>query len=221
MDTQRAAEELKVIRQLMERPVRYSTQSGLAGIIAGLAAVAGLCVDLYNWSHSETHQEAMERNMLVWAGVLVVAVAGVLVLTRIRERRQSMPLWSPIKARIARTVLPPCLAGIALTFATVHFFLQTGHIEQGYLIPTIWMVFYGLACWQLGEFSVREVRWLGAAFLLAGVVTAFVFQGYPGLLANISLFGLPGFLFPYIALGVSFGGFHILYGIVVCIRHGG
>ena len=45
MDTERAVSELKIIRQLMERPIRYSTMSGLAGIWAGSMALVGLALD--------------------------------------------------------------------------------------------------------------------------------------------------------------------------------
>jgi hypothetical protein len=66
------------------------------------------------------------------------------------------------------------------------------------------MLFYGVACWQVGGFSLGEIRIMGAAFILAGIVSAGWLQPYP-----------------YWALGFTFGGFHIVYGIVVWIRHGG
>ena len=72
------------------------------------------------------------------------------------------------------------------------------------LVPGLWMLFYGVALWQVGLLSPVEVRLLGAAFLLAGLATAMWFQ-----------------LHPYWALGVTFGGFHVVYGAAVWIRHGG
>ncbi|KPK84728.1 MAG: hypothetical protein AMJ81_04865, partial [Phycisphaerae bacterium SM23_33] len=66
------------------------------------------------------------------------------------------------------------------------------------------MLFYGVALWQVGEFSVREARVLGAAFILAGLAAGAFLQPYP-----------------YLTLGVSFGGFHIAYGAVVWMRYGG
>ncbi len=41
MDSDRAAQEIRIIRQLMERPVRYSTMSGLSGILAARRNDAG------------------------------------------------------------------------------------------------------------------------------------------------------------------------------------
>ena len=54
--------------------------------------------------------------------------------------------------------------------------------------PAIWMLFYGVALWQLGEFSPVEVRLLGVVFLAAGLVSAGFFQASP-----------------YWALGLTFG----------------
>lgn len=215
MQPEKAAEELSIIRKLMERPVKYSTQSGLAGIWAGLMALCGLGIDLMNWRRAETFHQAVFWNIGVWVGVFLLAVGGVLVLTRIRERRQNMPAWSGIKARILKAIAPPFIAGVGVSAAIVarwYFIWANAHtdmevhaaIAQGYLIPAIWMLFYGLACWQVGEFSVIEIRVLGATFIVCGLLTALFFQNYP-----------------YEALGISFGGFHLLYGLVVWLRHGG
>ena len=206
MDSNRAAQELAVIRELMERPIRYSTQSGLSGIWAGCMALLGCFAD---WSISERFAErdphrAFWLNMGVWAGVFVLAFLGSTVLTRMRERRQDMPFWSSVKRRILLTILPPFAAGVGLTLVIAgRWYTSTGPDSWG-LIPAIWMLFYGVALWQLGEFSHVELRVLGVAFIAAGLVAAAFLQ-----------------IRPYMALGVTFGGFHIAYGAIVWARHGG
>ncbi len=211
MDAERASEELKVIRQLMERPVRYSTQSGLSGILAGLAALGGVAAD---WSISRRLQPkaAFWVNLAVWAGVFVVAFTAVTALTRLRERRRGMPFWSPVKMRILRTILPPFAAGVGLTLIIAfRWYLRKPPNEWG-LIPAIWMLFYGVALWQLGEFSVREIRALGVAFLVAGLAAAIVQHAIPGMADGSAL---------YLMVGVTFGGFHLCYGVIVWMRYGG
>lgn len=203
MHTERAAEDLRVIRQLMERPVRYSTMSGVSGILAGGAALAGLAGDRYV-SSQYPPDLAMWIVMFVWAAVFAVAFTGVVVLTRLREISQNMPFWSPVKRKILLTILPPFVAAVGLTLVIVfHWYLGIGPNQWG-LIPSIWMLFYGVACWQVGEFSIKEIRLMGAAFILAGLIAGGFFQ-----------------IYPYVALGITFGGFHIVYGVVVWIRHGG
>lgn len=217
MDAQKAAKELTVIRQLIERPVRYSTASGLSGVLAGLAALAGVWFDytitpriaerLYE-ADPETLASALDWEFIVaagvWAVVFGVAFLATIILTRIRERRQGMPFWSAIKWKILRTIALPFVAGVGLTFALYLQWLSPHNFNQVGLIPAVWMLFYGLALWQFGEFSVAEIRVLGVAFVLAGLVTATSLQGYP-----------------FHCLGATFGGFHIVYGVAVWIRHGG
>jgi hypothetical protein len=213
MNAEQAAAELKVLRALMERPIRLSTMSGLSGILAGCAALAGLAAD---WQVSntvnDTHQ-AFWINLIVWAGVFVTAFTSALVLTRLRERRQNMPSWSPVKARILRAILPPFVGGVALTLAIAcHWYTLTGPNEWG-LIPAIWMLFYGVALRSVGEFAPPEVGGLGIAFLAAGAVCATFFQyAIPGLAPQMT---------PYFTLGLTFGGFHLVYGAVVWKRYGG
>lgn len=203
MKADKAAAELKVIRQLMERPIRFSTMSGLSAILAGCAALAGMAVDWYAWKNN-TPKTAMWIRLGVWAAVFVVAFVGVVVLTRIRERKRDMPFWSDVKRRILMTILPCVVAGMGLTLVIVYRWHCGITPGQWGLIAAIWMLFYGVALWQLGDLSVIEVRLMGVAFILAGLVCAMWFQVHP-----------------YWSVGVTFGGFHIVYGTVVWIRHGG
>ena len=217
MDAQKAANELTVIRQLMERPVRYSTASGLSGLFAGLAALAGAWFDyhitpriaqvLYD-ADPETLASAEDWEFIVaagvWAAVFGVAFLATIILTRIRERKQGMPFWSPVKWKILRTIALPFLACVGLTFAMYYRWTLPHAFPQWHLAPSIWMLFYGVALWQLGEFSIREIRLLGVAFVLAGIATAACLQDYP-----------------FQCLAATFGGFHIVYGVIVWMRHGG
>ncbi|MHC4984944.1 MAG: hypothetical protein ACYTFO_02185 [Planctomycetota bacterium] len=215
MDANKATEELAVIRQLMARPIRFSSMSGLAAIQAGVWALIGIAGDYWAFRRLRDPREALLVGGAIWAAVFVLAVVGVLLLTRRREIAQGMPFWSPVKRRILSTILPPFVAAVGLTLIICARYAMTysgkGYpillewdLIQGYLIPSIWMLFYGVALWQLGQFSPGEVKVLGAAFIAAGLATALLWQGYP-----------------YWVMGITFGGFHILYGLVVWIRHGG
>ena len=211
MDADKAAENLTVIRQLMERPIRYSTMSGLSGILAGVAALGGVAADA--WVCDNLPNNALWINLLVWAGVFTVAFASSAILTYIRERKQNMPFWSPIKRRILMTILPPFVAGVGVTMAIVYRSCIGDGPNQWGLIPPLWMLFYGVTLWQIGLFSAGELRAMGAAFILAGLISGCFFQySIPELTPGTA---------PYWTLGVTFGGFHIVYGTVVWIRHGG
>ncbi len=202
MEADKAAVELKVIRELMERPVRYSTMSGLSGILAGGAALLGVGLDIYLRGLLAV-EDVLAASMCVWMGVLVAAFLSATILTRLRERKQDMPFWSSVKKRILLTILPPFVAAVVLTLAIV--WRHQGGLDECEwgLIPAIWMLFYGVALWQVGESSVIDVRILGAAFMLSGAAAGFVVGQ------------------PHWTLGITFGGYHIVYGIFVWVRHGG
>lgn len=212
MNPDQAARNLEVIRQLMERPVRYSTQSGLAAIFAGGVTLVGMAADWYFYKLFGPGHRAFWVNLLVWAGVFLLALAGTLGLTRWRELRQGMPFWTPAKRKLLLTIIAPFVAGVGLTVAiAARWYLNTDDIgelssraNQWGLIVPCWMLFYGLACWQVSQYSTREIGVLGAAFIAAGLVAAGFFQ-----------------MHPYWTLGVTFGGFHIAYGIYVWVRYGG
>ena len=215
MNTEKAATELKAIRQLMERPIRFSSMSGLAAIQAGGWASLGLAADWLIFGALSGAKEAMLAGVAVWAGVFVLSLLGVLVLTRRRERQQGMPSWSPVKRRILATILPPFVAAVGVTTIIGLRYIHaettgaasaelTWLVGPGQLIPAIWMLFYGVTLWQLGQFSPIDVKVLGLAFIAAGLVTASLWQGHW-----------------YWTMGVAFGGSHLVYGVIVCIRHGG
>lgn len=212
MNADRATAELKVLRELMERPVRLSTMSGASGVLAGLAALAGVFADMYVSGHY-LPRPATCINVFVWAGVFAAALVGDIILTRIREKKRGMPYWSSIKRRVLLTILPPFVAGVGLTAAIGYrWWIGEGPNQWG-LIPAIWMACYGLAAWQVGEFSIPELRILGAAFILSALVVAGKYQyDIPGLAEGNAC---------YWTLGTTFGGYHIIYGAVVWIRHGG
>jgi len=203
MDPQRAADELRTIRELMERPIRYSTMSGLSAILAGLAATAGVLADCYISDHYP-RQTAFPANGLVWLGVFLTALVSNVALTRIRERKQGMPFWSSVKRRILLSILPPFVAAVGLTVVIACRWNQRDGPNEWGLIPAIWMAFYGVALWQVGEFSIVPLRVMGAAFVLAALPTAAIWQTWP-----------------YVPLGVTFGGFHIAYGLIIWRRYGG
>jgi hypothetical protein len=200
MDTEKATQELAIIRQLMERPVRLSTLSGAAGFFAGLCALGGVVADASLWQTFPAQGALI--TCLVWGTVFVVASAGVLAISHWRERREGLPFWNTARRRVARSCIPPYLAAGGLTAAVLILWLR-GEQDLWGLIPAIWMICYGQACWNVGEFSLTELRVMGGAFILSAVAAMFL-QDYP-----------------YPVMAVTFGGYHLVYGVVVWIRHGG
>ena len=214
MNGDRASEELKIIRALMERPIRYSTMSGKSAILAGLAALVGLLIDWQVWEAAtwSTFGTALVLSGVIWTGVLLTALTGTILLAWLAERRRGLPFWTHAKRRILAMILPIFLASTGLTAGIVlHCWRKggseaTGGSELWVLIAPGWMLFYGVALWQLGLVSEKVVRVLAGAFLAAGVACCLV----PALLYN-----------PVLSMGLTFGGFHLVYGGYVWWRYGG
>ena len=212
MDAPQAAEQIKVIRELMERPVRCTTHSGASAVWAGLVSLAGVAADAAISARFAPY-EATAINMFVWLAVFAAAFAGAVALTRRRARKEGRTFWTTARNRALRAIVPPFLAGGGLTAAIVYRWVAGVGPNQWGLIPGIWMTFYGVALWQIGEFSIRATRILAGAFILSGIVAAAVFQyTIPGLTEGTA---------PYWTLGITFGGYHLAYGAIVWIRHGG
>ena len=66
------------------------------------------------------------------------------------------------------------------------------------------MLFYGLALISASTISLRELFVMGIGFIIAGIVTMFALTDHPMLM-----------------MGISFGGFHLIYGVYMWVRHGG
>jgi hypothetical protein len=195
-----ARENLRIIRQTMERSTKYSTLSGLSGILIGIVAIIGVAVTRAMLSRVwlTAHPAFRPETVIVvgWAVAAVVAIGIEFVANKRRAVRVGKHLASPLGAHIIVAALPSFFIGAVLTaFLALHGLI--------YFIWGAWMICYGLAICAVGLFSVRMVSYLGMAFVLAGAVTLF-------LPPDVQL----------TMMAAAFGGFHILYGTVMARRHG-
>jgi hypothetical protein len=203
MPVRQAEENLRVIRELMERSTRYSTFSGLSGVCAGLVSILGCLVQRF-WVLSLPPAARNGAFLATWSTVVALAVGIDYLLTKRRAPLVGKTINSRLGRQMFLASFPGLFAGALLTL----FFLQHGMME--YVYP-FWMLSYGIAVSAVGLFSQREVGRLGAAFLATGVLALAVDALQIGLRA-----GTVGL----ILTALSFGGFHILYGVTVARRGG-
>lgn len=194
-----ARENLRVIRQTMERSTKYSTLSGLSGVLIGLVAIAGVVATQITLAQTPALRDSTAGALYlagIWLPALALAVTIEFLCNKRRASRVGKHLFSHLGAHILVAAAPAFLAGAVLTlFFSLHHLL--------FYIWGVWMLCYGAAICAVGLFSVRPVSVLGAAFVVAGALT---------------------FLLPVSAqltmMAVTFGGFHIFYGILMARRHG-
>lgn len=197
-DAREAEENLRVIREMMERSTRHSTFSGASGIFAGAISIAGCLLNyLLNSqfaAHEITFPQYSARFVILWALVTVSAIGMDYLLTKRKAASVGKLIWSRLGKQMVTASAPGLGTGVLLTL----------FCWQKHLLPEIypfWMLCYGTAVCAVGLFSQREVMLLGRAFLMAGAITFLLLREA----------GLP-------MMGVTFGGFHIIYAVVVAQR---
>lgn len=197
MDTGQAEENIKVIREIMERSTKYTNFSGLSGIFAGLLALAGCAASIlvaYSclwWSGAVWH-------VLIWVSVFLAAIAQDAFFANRKAKRNGERLLNPASIQVIKAVTPGVLAALILSIRA----LQMGEWNS---IPAIWTIGYGVADCAAGMFSVPEVRIFGIVQLITGSIGLFLCSALP---SGIWLMAL------------SFGVYHILFGFWLSRKYG-
>lgn len=197
MNRVEAEENIKVIRDIMERSVRYTHFSGLSGIIAGMLALLGCAATIWVAWHNIWWWE-IPSYIGIWVAVFVLAVAQDAFFAHLKAKRNGQSILNPATFLVIKAVLP----GIILAMVTSIRALQLNELDA---IPALWALGYGVAASAAGMFSVKEVRVFGLVQLLTGAVGLFLFSDW---FASIYL------------LAVSFGLYHIIFGIWMWRRYG-
>jgi hypothetical protein len=149
----RAADNIRFIRDTMERASRFTAVPGAGMAAMGVTALAAAAVSL------RTHTP--EQWLGAWLAEACLAIAiGVWAMAR-KARRTQSDLFSGPARRFLLSLTPPLGAAAILTLAIE----RTGQFG---LLPGIWLLLYGAAVVTGGSMSVRTVIVMGALFMLLG-----------------------------------------------------
>ena len=206
-DQQQSLEDLQHIKRMMERSSRFISLSGLSGISAGICALIGAWIArpyVFGYKNLMIDNNAvyqqrygiMFNTWLFWiaAGTFFSALISAFVFTRIKSKKEGIPIWGNTAKRLLINVSIPLITGGIFLFKLIHYG-TFGLIAPGCLI------FYGLALINASKYTLDEVRYLGYFQLLLGLVNLW-FVGY----------GLY-----FWALG--FGLLHIVYGAYMWMKY--
>ena len=200
----KAAEDLRVIRSLMERATIYRAISAPTALVGGLLALvtcAALCFFGRN-RPVENSERDCQLFAATWLVVLLLVLAVNAFFVRREARRNGRPFFSP-GAKLALRAIAPCL--IIPAVATVWFFQHADPIDEIVLV-CVWVAFYGLALLATALFAPLALTLLGWAFLLSSLAIAwwpksFTFD--------------PHNYFPSLAMGATFGLYHLIYALCI------
>jgi len=148
-----AEENIRFIRDTMERASSFTAVPGLGGMAMGAVALAASTV--------ASRQTTPARWLAVWLVAAVVAIAiGAVAMGRKARRTRSDLLSGPAR-RFLLTLTAPLGAGAVLT-------LVLARSGQTAILPGVWLLLYGTAVVSAGATSVRPVLAMGACFMLLG-----------------------------------------------------
>ncbi|MGH7460665.1 MAG: hypothetical protein ACREMA_06505 [Longimicrobiales bacterium] len=188
---ERAADNLRFIRNTMERSSSFTAVPGAGGMAMGAVALVAAALA------SRARVGGADAWLRVWLVCLAVAVLLGGTALVIKARRVGSPLFRGAARKFALNMLPALVAGALLTVALVRWGVP-------YALPGVWMLLYGAGVAAGGAFSVPAVPVLGALFMIAGGVTLFLPVGAGDLM-----------------MALAFGGLQLGFGWLIARRHGG
>lgn len=153
-----AMDNLRFIRETMERAGSFTAVPGWGGFAMGVSALVA------TWIASL--QSSADAWLITWLveGVFAIAL-GAWAMRRKAERAQ-VPLMSAPARKFVLSFAPPLLVGALLTLVLYRAGLSAA-------IPGTWLLLYGTGVVTGGAFSVRVVPVMGLCFMSLGAVALF------------------------------------------------
>lgn len=186
-------EDLSHIRSMMERSSRFISLSGLSGVCAGVAAIAGAIYAHYvikTNNHGFYKVSLPEILILDAILVLLVSLICATYFTVSKSKKLGVSIWTTATKNLLINLAIPLIAGgifcIALIYHNVYVFIAPATL-----------VFYGLALINASKFTYSDIMYLGLCETALGLAAMF----FPG----------HGLIF----WATGFGVLHILYGILM------
>jgi len=149
----RAIENLRFIRDTMERSTHFTAVPGYGGMLMGVTAI----VAAY-FAHTQVYRRDW---LVVWIIEAALAFAIGLLAMWQKSKIADQSLLSVPARKFAFGFVPPLIAGVAITLGLWRY-------EQYEMMAPAWMLLYGASIATGGAFSVRLVPVMGWIFMAVG-----------------------------------------------------
>jgi hypothetical protein len=171
----RARDNLRFIRETMERAGSFTAVPGWGGVAIGITAFGAAAISSF------------QKSPLAWLGTWMIEAAVAIAIaswtTFTKARASGASLFSGPGRRFVYSFTPPIFVGALLTV----LLYRAGLIST---IAGMWLLLYGTAVVTGGAFSIRVVPLMGLCFMVLGAVALFS----PTNWSNVLLaFGFGGF----------------------------
>ncbi len=190
--------DISEIKNLMDRSSRFISLSGLSGIFAGIYAIIGVAVayiyifpkpgenlTLYSWD--------FKLLLILLASVFVLSIITAYLLTTRKAKRNNEKIWDSTTRRLLLNFLIPLVTG------GIYIIINLKNQHYG-LTASLMLIFYGLALVNASKYTIGNVKYLGYAEIIVGLICA----------------SLPGYGLWFWLLG--FGLFHVVYGSIMYLK---
>jgi len=178
---QRAVENLKYIRETMERAGSFTAVPGWGGVLMGVSALLTSLIS--------SQLPSKDLWFLAWLGEALLALAiGGWAMVQKGKAAKAPILYGPGR-KFALSLCPAMIAGAVLTLVLYRYGLFA-------MMPGVWLLLYGVAVVTGGAFSVKVVPIMGVSFMAIGTAALF------GPLGWANWFMAAGFGLLHIAFGI-------------------
>jgi hypothetical protein len=190
--------DISEIKNLMDRSSRFISLSGLSGIFAGIYAFVGAAI-AYVYLFPKTgeyltlHSWNFKLLLILLASVLILSVITAYLLTTRRAKRNNEKIWDTTTRRLLINFLIPLVTG------GIYIIIKLNSQHYG-LTASLMLIFYGLALVNASKYTIGNVKYLGYAEIIIGLICA----------------ALPGYGLWFWLLG--FGVFHVVYGSIMYLK---
>ena len=198
MSEQDYLKDISEIKNLMNRSSRFISLSGLSGIFAGIYAIIGAAI-AYAYLFPKPgefltlHSWNFKLLLVLLASVLLLSIITAYLLTTQRAKRNNEKIWDTTTRRLLINFLIPLITG------GIYIIIKLNSQHYG-LTASLMLIFYGLALVNASKYTIGNVKYLGYAQIITGLICA----------------ALPGYGFWFWLLG--FGLFHIIYGSIMYLK---
>lgn len=188
-------EDIKAIREMMEKSSKFLSLSGFSGILAGVTATVGAT---FAWLYLLRNPEAtnfnrMQELTILLADAIVVlglSVSFALYFSWKKAKKNNMRLINKTTLKTIYNLGIPLLAGGLFSVIC----LWRGDVE---IVASVTLIFYGLGLINASKYTFEEIHYLGITEVILGIGAA--------------IFLSHGLLFWTIGFGIC----HIVYGAIL------
>ena len=190
-------DDIREIKDIMQRSSRFISLSGMSGVFAGVIAIGGALAanqlllkdnSYFSFAPVEIGNSDIWKLLTLSAVMLFTAITFAVLFTTREAQKREEPIWDfQTKRMLVNLSVPLVVGGVVCLI-----FLFRGWPG---VLPSFTLVFYGLALVNVSKYTMIAVRFLGITEILIGI-TSLLFIEYS------LIFWMAGF-----------GLMHILWGL--------